>query len=146
MRLHRTLLICHTSLLLCACAGTPPTNLGYLNGQFSPCPPSPNCVSSFAEDDSHKIDEIQTNLDPNISFQTMIRHLSKNERVSIKTATFPYIHAEFASRLFGFVDDVEFYFNSNTIQLRSASRLGYSDLGVNRERIESIRLLFNENQ
>tara|TARA_B100000686_G_scaffold338940_1_gene412207 strand:+ start:758 stop:1003 length:246 start_codon:yes stop_codon:yes gene_type:complete len=51
-----------------------------------------------------------------------------------------FIHVEFTSKIFGFVDDVEFYFDKDgVISFRSASRLGYSDLGVNRERMESIR-------
>ena len=52
-----------------------------------------------------------------------------------------YLYAEYSSALFGFVDDVEFYFPPEThiIHVRSASRLGHSDLGVNRKRIEAIR-------
>ena len=52
-----------------------------------------------------------------------------------------YLYAEFTSKLMGFVDDVEFYFDDDGkfIQVRSASRLGESDLGVNRQRIEEIR-------
>jgi uncharacterized protein (DUF1499 family) len=52
-----------------------------------------------------------------------------------------YLYAEFKSKLMGYVDDVEFYLDSNTnsVQVRSASRLGKSDLGVNRKRVEEIR-------
>ena len=53
-----------------------------------------------------------------------------------------YLYAEFTSKLMGFVDDVEFYCDGGVIQVRSASRLGYSDLGVNRKRIEAIRAVF----
>jgi uncharacterized protein (DUF1499 family) len=65
-------------------------------------------------------------------------------RSKIITAEDNYIRAEFSSKLFGFVDDVEFYFPDTTstkaiIHVRSASRVGYSDLGVNRKRIEQIR-------
>ena len=64
-------------------------------------------------------------------------------RTNIIKETNNYLYAEFASKLMGFVDDVEFYLddNSKTIQVRSASRLGESDLGVNRQRIEGIRTL-----
>ena len=52
---------------------------------------------------------------------------------------------KFVSEIFGFVDDVEFYFNKpGIIEFRSASRIGYSDLGVNRNRMESIRNKFND--
>lgn len=56
-----------------------------------------------------------------------------------------YIHAEFTSAFFRFVDDVEFYFDGGAkiIHMRSASRIGYSDFGVNRQRMEEVRLLFN---
>ena len=62
-------------------------------------------------------------------------------RTSIVEERADYLYAEFASRLLGFVDDVEFYFppNERIIHVRSASRLGHSDFGVNRKRIEDIR-------
>ncbi len=63
------------------------------------------------------------------------------DRAAIITESADYVYAEFTSKLMGFVDDVEFYANpsENSIQVRSASRLGKSDLGVNRNRIETIR-------
>ncbi len=64
------------------------------------------------------------------------------ERTSIVSETDNYLYAEFTSKLMGYVDDVEFYFDPSTpgqIQVRSASRLGQSDLGVNRSRVEAIR-------
>jgi uncharacterized protein (DUF1499 family) len=59
-----------------------------------------------------------------------------------------YIHAEFVSSVFRFVDDVEFSFDKTKklIQVRSASRTGYSDLGVNRRRIEEIRKQFDQKE
>ena len=63
----------------------------------------------------------------------------------VVTETDDFVHVEFTSRMMRFVDDVEFYFNEpGRISFRSASRLGYSDLGVNRERMEKIRNRFNE--
>ena len=53
-----------------------------------------------------------------------------------------YLYAEFSTPLMGFVDDVEFYCDGKVIHVRSASRLGYSDLGVNCKRIEAIREAF----
>jgi uncharacterized protein (DUF1499 family) len=69
------------------------------------------------------------------------------ERTKVVTATDDYLYVEFTSALMGFVDDVEFYFDPSTpgqLQVRSASRLGQSDLGVNRKRIETIRAKFAE--
>ena len=67
----------------------------------------------------------------------------KDSRVKNEKDNFIYV--EFFSEIFGFVDDVEFYFNKpGVIEFRSASRIGYSDLGVNRNRMESIRSKFND--
>jgi uncharacterized protein (DUF1499 family) len=67
------------------------------------------------------------------------------KRTRIITEKDDYLYVEFTSALWRFVDDVEFYFKdaSKTIQVRSASRLGRSDLGVNRKRIETIRATWN---
>jgi uncharacterized protein (DUF1499 family) len=75
-------------------------------------------------------------------------HILKSEKLArILTVQANYIHAEFTSAVFKFVDDVEFYFlvkdvNTTIIHIRSASRVGYSDLGANRKRIEKIRAKF----
>jgi uncharacterized protein (DUF1499 family) len=75
--------------------------------------------------------------------KTVIQNL---ERTKIITETENYLYAEFTSALMGFVDDVEFLLDdsANVIHVRSASRLGQSDLGVNRKRIETIRAKLNE--
>ncbi len=65
--------------------------------------------------------------------------LTGQRRVKIVTASESYLHAEFRSAVFRFVDDVEFLVQDHVIQVRSASRLGYSDLGVNRKRVEALR-------
>ena len=65
------------------------------------------------------------------------------DRARIVQSTDDYVHAEFRSVVFGFVDDVEFYFSPpGTIQVRSASRTGYYDFRVNRERVETLRVRF----
>ncbi len=63
-------------------------------------------------------------------------------RVEVVDARSDYLYAEFSTPLMGYVDDVEFYCDGKTIQVRSASRLGYSDMGVNRKRVEAIRRAF----
>lgn len=57
-----------------------------------------------------------------------------------------YIHAEYRSRVFGFVDDLEVLLDEvqKLVFLRSSSRIGYSDLGVNRQRVDHIRRLFSQ--
>jgi uncharacterized protein (DUF1499 family) len=66
-------------------------------------------------------------------------------RTSVITVSDSYLHAEFTSLIFRFVDDVEFVIDNDAkvIHVRSASRLGTSDLGVNRKRVEEIRRLWN---
>ena len=120
---------------LAACAGEPPQNIGVQNGRLTPCPESPNCVSSFASDSEHAIDPIDASL------EQIEGALLQLPAANIVSASADYLYAEFTSRIMGFVDDVEFLHDraSGLTHVRSASRLGYSDLGANRKRIESIR-------
>jgi len=124
-------------LTLISCAGDRPTTLGVQNNQLSTCPDSPNCVSSFDQRDSHGIAPLTGDMD------AVRAALAELPQAAIVTDDGNYIHAEFTSRLMGFVDDVEFLADpaSDQVQVRSASRLGHSDLGVNRERVENIREL-----
>lgn len=126
-------------------SGDRPTNLGVKNGALAPCPPSPNCVSSQSGDAKHKIAPLTYQGTPAEAIAKLKEIITASDNAKIITAEHNYIYAEFTSKLMGFVDDVEFYLDpeSATIQVRSASRLGESDLGVNRKRIEAIRRLFN---
>ena len=133
--------------VLMGCRGNPPTNIGVKEGKLSPCPSSPNCVSSqsVADDKEHYIRPLGYSGSRDEAKATLISVIVSMKRTKIITVTDDYIHAEFTSRIFRFVDDVEFYVDdtTKTIHVRSASRLGKSDLGVNRKRIETIRELFD---
>ncbi len=120
---------------LSACAGEPPQNIGLINGRLAPCPESPNCVSSFATDETHRIEPLTATL---ADVEQVLRGLDEANIIEVADG---YLYAEFTSRIMGFVDDVEFQADpaSGLINVRSASRLGYGDLGANRNRIESIR-------
>jgi uncharacterized protein (DUF1499 family) len=127
-------------------AGQAPTNLGVTAGQLAPCPDTPNCVSSQATDAEHQIAPIAYGSSPAEAMTQLKGLVNSLDRSKIISATDDYLYAEFTSALMGFVDDVEFYFDPNTpgqLQVRSASRLGQSDLGVNRQRIESIHSQFD---
>jgi len=106
------------------------------------CPSSPNCVSS-AEDagDSHYIDPISIDGDPDRAWQALQDLLAEDGSFEIVSANERYLRAVATTRLLRFKDDVEFLLNreSGEIGMRSASRVGYSDLGKNRSRIEDIR-------
>ncbi len=129
-------------------AGTPPTNIGVTNGKLTGCPTTPNCVSSqvAAIDPDHTILPLQLTGDNPNTIAKLKQVLQGMPNNKIVKETDSYLYTEFTSKLMGFVDDVEFYLDngSKTIQVRSASRLGESDLGVNRQRIEKIRVSFGE--
>jgi uncharacterized protein (DUF1499 family) len=122
--------------------GKRPTNLGIRDGKLAPCPSSPNCVSSQASDDKHSIAPLGIVGDPSLAIQRLKKVVESMPRTQVVEAKPEYLRVEFASQLLGFVDDVEFYCDGKVIHVRSASRLGYSDLGVNRKRVEEIRRAF----
>jgi len=125
-------------------AGQRPTNLGIQDGQLTPCPQTPNCVSSQSLDSTHQIAPLTYRDDPATAFARLKQLIRGMERTAIVTENARYLHAEFTIPLLGFVDDVEFYLDkaAGVIHVRAASRLGESDLGVNRKRIEAIRSRF----
>lgn len=132
-------------LLVAGCTGARPMSLGVHDGKLAPCPASPNCVSSQSSDKDHFVEPFPFTGTPVEAMAKVKVVLSTMPRARIVTATENYLHAEFTSALFRFVDDAEFWFDeiARTIHLRSASRVGSSDLGVNRKRIEDLREAMN---
>ena len=133
-------------ILLTGCSGTMP-NLGINNGELTPCPKTPNCVNSQADAEKHYIQPVHYAGTQQEAHDRLLQILESEKRTKILTAQENYIRVEFTSALFRFVDDVEFYFpeeqaDETVIHIRSASRVGYSDLGANRKRIERIRSKF----
>jgi len=122
------------------------TDIGLRNGRLLPCPNSPNCVSSQDEKKSHKIAPLAYSCSKEKARKKLETLLKSMAGCEIKSKSDDYIHAIFKSRLFRFTDDVEFYFpeKPGLIHVRSASRIGYYDFGVNRKRVEKIRELFSE--
>ena len=121
-----------------------PTNLGVSGGRLFECPASPNCVSTQAADARHQIEPIRCDGSSADAFERLRVVIGAEPRMRIVTESEDYIHAEVASALFRFVDDVEFLIdrNSRLIHARSASRVGHSDFGVNRARMTRIRDAF----
>ncbi|MDT8317479.1 MAG: DUF1499 domain-containing protein [bacterium] len=126
---------------LLSCTGKLPPKLGISQGAFAPCPSSPNCVSSDAGDRRHHIAPFLLALPPEKAWPEARELISGMTRSQIVTETADYLHVECRSFLFGFVDDLELHLRpaEGLIAVRSASRLGYSDLGLNRRRIEDLR-------
>ena len=123
--------------------------LGLENGQLQPCPSSPNCVCSQVEDKAHFVEPIRVTASAAEATTKLLQVLKQTKRVSAPETKDNYIRAEFTSRLFRFVDDVEFLIiqvepKETLIHVRSASRVGYSDLGVNRKRVEELRCELSE--
>ena len=131
---------------LFSCSGTRPANLGVKDGRLASCPSTPNCVSSDATDSDHAIPAFQLAVPPVEAWRALRSVLESLPRVQIVTVTDDYIYSECSSAFFGFVDDLEFHLrpSQNIIAARSASRLGHSDFGVNRKRVESLRALLME--
>ena len=122
-------------------SGRRPNDLGVKNGLLKPVPASPNAVSSQATGGYHRIDPLRYKGTAEPAMAALKSIVESAPRTSIVEERADYLYAEFTSMLIGYVDDVEFYFppDERVIHMRSASRLGYSDLGVNRKRIEDIR-------
>ena len=126
--------------------GKRPSNLGVRDGKLAPCPSTPNCVCSQSEDAEHKIEPLTYKSTPEVAFTQLKQAIASQPRTKIITQSPNYLYAEFTSAIMKFVDDVEFYLDEDAkvIHVRSASRLGQSDLGVNRKRIETIRAKLQE--
>jgi uncharacterized protein (DUF1499 family) len=114
--------------------------------QLSACPDTPNCISSQASDTTHFIAPIPYSGSAESALQRLRTVLAGLPRTTITAEQGAYLHAETRSRLFRFVDDIEFLLDTEQqlIHVRSASRTGYSDFGVNRRRVAHIRAAFME--
>ena len=114
--------------------------------KFSPCPDSPNCVSSQSADNAHFIEPLHYTANTSGVRQKLLEILANTKRVHLAKVEMDYIHAEFRSLIFRFVDDVTFFFppDKNIIHVKSASRKGYYDFGENRRRVERLRARFEK--
>ncbi len=125
---------------------TRPTNLGVTDGRLAPCPSSPNCVSTQAEDETHRIEPMHFSGSRDAAMQRLRSVVSSMPRVQVIAERDDYLYAEATSLIFRFVDDVEFLIDEEAKQIhfRSASRVGRSDFGANRGRMEQIHQAFDE--
>ncbi len=124
-----------------------------MENQLSRCPKSPNCVNSlYKDDEKHYIKAIQLKAQPETENDAvdsvaiikenrdrLLEILNKEEGVKVTQVSDNYIKTEFSSKIFSFVDDVEFLISNDKTDVKSASRTGYHDMGANRRRIEKIR-------
>jgi uncharacterized protein (DUF1499 family) len=119
-----------------------PRNLGMRDSHLSPCPDTPNCVSTRAPtiDAEHFMPSIPYTSDASFVMTQILRAVSVQPRAKVIKQDDTYLHVEFRSRIMGFPDDVEFYIDdaNKRIHFRSAARLGQGDMGVNRKRMTDI--------
>ena len=131
---------------LAGCVGERPNNLGFREGLLAVCPTSPNCVSSQAEDEKHRIAPLTFSGDADAAFARLKLLLGQRPDVTMREELPGYVRVELRTLLF--IDDGEFVLDRarSVIQVRSASRIGYSDLGKNRSRLEDIRRQFSAHE
>jgi len=125
-------------------AGRAPDTLGARGGRLGACPDRPNCVSSQVSDEGHTVKPFGFTGNAGAAMSRLATLIETQEGARIVTRRADYLHAEYQSKLMGFVDDLELLADpaARVIHVRSASRLGYSDLGVNRARVEALRAAF----
>ena len=118
------------------------------DNRISPCPKTPNCVSSLDADRRHFVQPLRFAGSANDAQYRLLRILNDLKRARVVTFEESFIKAEFISSVFGFIDDVVFDFDDREkiVHVKSASRVGFSDLGVNRRRIEKIRKRFDNEE
>ena len=124
------------AVLALGCAGTPPPKT---QGTLPACPNKPNCVSSLASDADHRVEPFA--LAGEKGWAALRGVVAAMPRTKIVDERPGYLHAECTSRIFRFVDDLELQRSEagDRVDVRSASRVGYGDMGVNRKRVESLR-------
>lgn len=132
--------------MILSCSGKRPLNLGVSDGALAACPDTPNCVSSDAKDAKHQIQNYSLAVAPDEAWQAVRESVLKLSGTKIVNESDGYLHAECSSTVFGFVDDLELHLrpDEGSIAIRSAARLGHSDFGVNRKRIEQLRLMLTD--
>ncbi|HBH47647.1 MAG TPA: DUF1499 domain-containing protein [Bacteroidales bacterium] len=147
--IQRTIIMC-VCIFLLSCMISETSNLAIEvtagKNHVAPCPKTPNCVSSKDPMDEQYVQPLHYTGNKDAAYQKLVTLISSHQRARIVAKEANYLRAEFRSAILRFVDDVEFLFSADqsVIDVRSASRVGYYDFGMNRRRIEDIRKKWNE--
>lgn len=125
-------------------AGKRPKNLGVKDGKLAACSAKPNCVSSQASSARQRVMPLRLSDESAAAMKRLKGVVNNMDGTKLVDESDHYLYFECASKLLGFVDDLEFLCDPDeqVVHVRSSSRLGYSDLGVNRKRVENIRRKF----
>jgi uncharacterized protein (DUF1499 family) len=128
------------AVILTSASGAGGESLGVTEGKLAPCPDSPNCVSTQSQLKRHAMKPLPYLQTREASRERILSILKGIKRTTIVALTECYIHAEFRTALFRFVDDVEFFLDETArlVHFRSASRVGHYDFGMNRRRMKEI--------
>jgi len=135
------------TIILWGCSGSPTERQNSESSGFLDCPDTPNCVSSLAKNLKYRVEPFKLKNDPKTSWDIVKKTVELLPRTKVVSADNNDIHAECKSLIFRFVDDLTLHLtpSNGIIHIRSASRIGYSDLGVNRRRIENLRKKLQQN-
>ena len=137
-RLSRAVLAPAAALLLAGCASLT-GDAGLERGALKACPPAPHCVSSLATDARHRV-EAFTLSDPAAGWPRLAEVVAAQERTTVVARDDRYLRAEVKSPWGVYTDDLELLLGADgRVDVRSTSRIGYYDFGVNRERVEALR-------
>ena len=114
--------------------------VGLVDGRLRPCPSSPNCVCS-EQADASSIPPLTFAGDPTLAFRSLVDFLGADSNGKILDLSEGYVYAVYYTPFLKFADDVEYWLDleARVIHARSESRIGHSDFGTNRARIERIR-------
>ena len=132
------------AVALASCVSTPPKAMNNSSYAITPCSFAPHCVSSKnAADSSRHVDAFKFDGSADLAHAALLQVLRGHDNARIESDVMPVMHATFHSAL-GFVDDVTFVFqaDANLIDVKSTSKIGYYDFGVNRRRVEGLRMEF----
>ncbi|MFW7377400.1 MAG: DUF1499 domain-containing protein [Oligoflexus sp.] len=138
-------------------AGHMPEGLGLSEAGLHPCPNLPlsrwhensNCVSSLDVGTDYYIEPISFHSDvESEALQKIARAINEHPQIDVQVLTENYMHFEWSSQLFGFIDDVELWWRPelHRIEVRSAARLGNRDFGANRHHVAWLRAVLKEHR
>lgn len=121
-------------------------DLGMLNKQLRACPPSPNCVSSEQPDAGVFVEPLKVMTTADDAWRNAKKVITDNGGMVMNERK-GYLHAQFVTSFMRYIDDIELRLDENqrVIHIRSASRVGHSDMGANRARVTKIRMAFLKN-
>lgn len=124
----------------------PASELGVTDGKLAACPNKPNCVLSQLSEGDHAIEPLRFEDDAGAAWKRLRQVVDSLPRTKVVSEEDGYLYCEFRTAIMRYVDDVEFLLDAKNgkIDFRSASRIGYSDMGANRKRMESIRRKFSD--